>query len=146
MLAGARVYPVGPRCALPGPVTQPRSRKDPIYRRRAHVCCPLLAQLPTRTSETQLSAAARGQRGEPCGSGRGDPRAACYTRHPITKQRRRRGSWLPLASAPDGACSVPQYLHLLAAAGRSSDKHAGQVFVGPGSPNTVTPRLAEMRL
>jgi len=31
---------------------------------------------------------------------------------------------------------------LVAATGRSSDKHAGQVFTGAGSPNTVSPRRA----
>jgi hypothetical protein len=37
---------------------------------------------------------------------------------------------------------VPQYLHLLAAAGRSLDRQAGQVLVGGGSPNTTFPRRA----
>ena len=31
-------------------------------------------------------------------------------------------------------CSVPQYLHLEAPAGRSLDRHAGQVLTGTGSP------------
>ncbi len=39
-------------------------------------------------------------------------------------------------------CSVPQYLHLEAAIGRSSDKQAGQVLTGGGSPKTVIPRRA----
>jgi acetyl esterase/lipase len=39
-------------------------------------------------------------------------------------------------------CSVPQYLHFDAATGRSSDRHAGHVFTGAGSPNTVSPRRA----
>ena len=38
--------------------------------------------------------------------------------------------------------SVPQYLHLEAAAGRSLDRHAGQVLTGGGSPNTTCPRRA----
>ena len=38
--------------------------------------------------------------------------------------------------------SVPQYLHLDAAAGKSSDRHAGQVLTGGGSPNTTWPRRA----
>ncbi len=38
--------------------------------------------------------------------------------------------------------SVPQYLHLLAAAGRSVDRHAGQVLTGAGSPKTTCPRRA----
>ena len=39
-------------------------------------------------------------------------------------------------------CSVPQYLHFEAAAGRSLDRQAGQVLTGVGSPNTVCPRRA----
>ena len=35
--------------------------------------------------------------------------------------------------------SVPQYLHLLAAAGRSLDRQAGQVLTGAGSPKTTWP-------
>jgi hypothetical protein len=42
--------------------------------------------------------------------------------------------------------SVPQYLHFVAAGGRSSDKHAGHVLTGAGEPNTVTPRFAEIAL
>ena len=38
--------------------------------------------------------------------------------------------------------STPQYLHLDAAGFRSSDRHAGQVLVGGGSPKTVLPRRA----
>jgi anti-sigma B factor antagonist len=38
--------------------------------------------------------------------------------------------------------SVPQYLHLEAAAGRSLDRQAGQVLTGGGSPNTTWPRRA----
>jgi hypothetical protein len=38
--------------------------------------------------------------------------------------------------------SVPQYLHLEAAAGRSLDRQAGQVLTGAGSPNTTCPRRA----
>ena len=38
--------------------------------------------------------------------------------------------------------SVPQCLHLVAAGSRSSDRHAGQVLVGAGSPNTVSPSRA----
>jgi hypothetical protein len=38
--------------------------------------------------------------------------------------------------------SVPQYLHLEAAAGRSVDRHAGQVLTGVGSPKTTCPRRA----
>src|SRR5215469_1313099 len=38
--------------------------------------------------------------------------------------------------------SVPQCLHLVAAGSRSSDRHAGQVLVGAGSPNTVLPSRA----
>ena len=41
-----------------------------------------------------------------------------------------------------GGWSVPQYLHLLAAAGRSLDRQAGQVLTGAGSPNTTCPRRA----
>src|SRR5580698_9785750 len=51
----------------------------------------------------------------------------------------------PAAAAAAG-WSVPQYRHLLAAAGRSSDRHAGQVLTGGGAPNTVTPRRAEILL
>ena len=53
----------------------------------------------------------------------------------------------PPPPPPYAACagtSVPQYLHLVAASGRSSDRHAGQAFTGAGVPNTVTPRRAEM--
>ena len=35
--------------------------------------------------------------------------------------------------------SAPQCLHLVAAGFRSSDRHAGQVLVGGGSPKTVLP-------
>jgi 2-keto-4-pentenoate hydratase len=35
---------------------------------------------------------------------------------------------------------VAQYLHLMAATGRSGALHSGQVLVGSGSPNTVVPR------
>ena len=38
--------------------------------------------------------------------------------------------------------SEPQYLHVLAAGFRSSERHAGHVLVGGGSPNTVLPRRA----
>src|SRR5581483_8472653 len=38
--------------------------------------------------------------------------------------------------------SAPQCLHLVAAGFRSSDRHAGQVLVGGGAPNTVLPRRA----
>jgi hypothetical protein len=38
--------------------------------------------------------------------------------------------------------SAPQCLHRLAAGFRSSERHAGQVFVGGGSPKTVFPRRA----
>ena len=34
---------------------------------------------------------------------------------------------------------MPQYLHLVAATGRSSERQAGQVLTGAGSPNTVAP-------
>ena len=48
----------------------------------------------------------------------------------------------PTGSGATGGCSVPQYLHLEAAAGRSLDRHAGQVFTGAGSPKTTCPRRA----
>ena len=38
-------------------------------------------------------------------------------------------------AAVGAGCSVPQYLHLEAAAGRSADRQAGQVLTGGGSPN-----------
>ena len=44
--------------------------------------------------------------------------------------------------AASAGWSVPQYLHLDAAAGRSVDRHAGQVLTGAGSPNTSCPRRA----
>jgi anti-anti-sigma factor len=44
--------------------------------------------------------------------------------------------------AATGGWSVPQYLHLEAAAGRSLDRQAGQVLRGGGSPNTTWPRRA----
>src|SRR5690242_17768794 len=44
------------------------------------------------------------------------------------------------------ATADPQCLHLLAAGFRSSDRHAGQVLVGGGSPNTTLPRRAMMNL
>src|SRR5580704_4211134 len=52
----------------------------------------------------------------------------------------------PTGSGATGGCSVPQYLHLEAAAGRSLDRHAGQVFSGGGSPNTTCPRRAWIAL
>ena len=39
----------------------------------------------------------------------------------------------------DAAKSEPQCLHFVAAGFRSSDRHAGQVLVGGGSPNTTLP-------
>src|SRR5579863_6712673 len=42
--------------------------------------------------------------------------------------------------------SAPQYLHLVAAGFRSSERHWGQVLVGSGAPNTVLPVRAMMYL
>ena len=42
-------------------------------------------------------------------------------------------------SGRGAARSEPQCLHLVAAGFRSSDRHAGQVLVGGGSPNTILP-------
>src|SRR5579862_1965805 len=52
------------------------------------------------------------------------------------------GYGVPTGSGATGGCSVPQYLHFEAAAGRSPDRHAGQVFTAGGSPNTTCPRRA----
>ena len=48
--------------------------------------------------------------------------------------------------AAEAARSVPQYLHFVAATGRSSERHAGHVFTGAGSPKTVSPRRARIAL
>jgi len=37
--------------------------------------------------------------------------------------------------------TLAQWLHFLAATGRSSDRHSGHVLVSPGGPNTLTPRF-----
>ena len=70
---------------------------------------------------------------------------------------RGRATWQPpgelLANLPygvdgglTGATSLPQYLHLVAPRGRSSDKQAGHVFTGAGGPNTVWPRRLDVYL
>jgi hypothetical protein len=46
----------------------------------------------------------------------------------------------PAASLDEAGRSVPQYLHLVAATGRSSERQAGQVSAGSGFPKTTTPR------
>lgn len=54
----------------------------------------------------------------------------------------------PGAAQPTGAVSgvagrsLVQYRHFVAANGMSLDKHAGHVFIGAGSPNTVVPLRA----
>ncbi len=39
-------------------------------------------------------------------------------------------------------CGLAQWLHFLAARGRPSERHSGQVLVSAGGPKTVVPRLA----
>src|SRR5690349_14874405 len=66
--------------------------------------------------------------------------------HPLAGDPARRHRVDPAMGYAVTGWSVPQYLHLDAAAGRSLDRQAGQVLTGAGSPNTTWPRRAWMCL
>lgn len=55
-----------------------------------------------------------------------------------SRLRRRAAADPQPATAPPNI--VPQWRHFVAATGRPSDRHAGHVCAGGGSPKTVTPR------
>ena len=114
-----------------------------------------------RSAAPGLLPARRGDRALPAGTGagRGDQRRRGRRRGraagvragpgPVPGDDGRRGQLRGrevTAGQAAASCgwSVPQYLHLLAAAGRSLDRQAGHVLTGVGSPNTLCPRRAWM--